>query len=74
MTRQQLELLLHGVERQMRWATVHGGNQELLDLLRDGSDRLSMAIDQRSPKSITAQHRSGRDRDQIARPTVPMEG
>jgi hypothetical protein len=48
MTRQQLELLWHGVEKQMRWAAVHGGDQELLDLLRDQSDRLSVRIGQYS--------------------------
>jgi hypothetical protein len=74
MTRQQLELLWQGVERQMGWAAVHGGDQELLDLLRNESDRLSTTIDQCAGKPITAQHRPGSRRDQIARPTVPMAG
>jgi hypothetical protein len=39
-TVQQLELLRHGVEAQSRWALVHGGDRELIDLLRDQSDRL----------------------------------
>ena len=39
-TAQQLELLRHGVEAQLRWALVHGRDQELIDLLRDQSDRL----------------------------------
>lgn len=32
--------LRHGVEMQLRWALVHGGDQELIDLLRDQRDRL----------------------------------
>jgi hypothetical protein len=40
-TLQQLEMLRHGVEAQLRWALVYGGDQELIDLLRDQSDRLS---------------------------------
>jgi hypothetical protein len=32
--------LRHGVETQLRWALVHGGDQELIDLLRDQRDRL----------------------------------
>jgi hypothetical protein len=39
-TVQRLELLRHGVEAQLRWALVYGGDQELIDLLRDQSDRL----------------------------------
>jgi hypothetical protein len=67
MTRRQLELLWHGVGKQMCWAAVHGGDQELLDLLRDESDRLFMTIaDDRS--ASTREHH-----DQIARPT-PNEG
>jgi hypothetical protein len=46
MTRQQLEQLREGVEAQMRWAVLHGGDQELLDLLRVESDRLSGMIGQ----------------------------
>jgi hypothetical protein len=49
MTRQRLELLWHSVERQIRWAAAHGGDQELLDLLRHESDRLSTTIDQCAP-------------------------
>jgi hypothetical protein len=66
MTRQQLELLRDGVEAQMRWAALHRGDQELMDLLRDESTRLSMMIGQ-YPPGITPQYRPGR------RPTVPME-
>jgi hypothetical protein len=50
MTRQQLELLRHGVEAQMRWAALHDGDRELMDLLRDESTRLSMMIGQYPPK------------------------
>jgi hypothetical protein len=48
MTRKQLEQQREGVEAQMRWAVLHGGDQELLDLLRVESDRLSVMIGQRS--------------------------
>jgi hypothetical protein len=40
MTRQQLELLQEAIEAQKRWALLHGGDQELVDLLRTASDRL----------------------------------
>jgi hypothetical protein len=40
MTRKQLEQQRERVETQMRWAAVHDGDQELLDLLRLESDRL----------------------------------
>jgi hypothetical protein len=38
-TLQESELLRHGVEAQLRWALAHGGDQELIDLLRDQRDR-----------------------------------
>jgi hypothetical protein len=41
MTRQQLERKRDGLEAQMHWATLHRGDQELMDVLRDESDRLS---------------------------------
>jgi hypothetical protein len=44
MTRQKLEMLRDGVEAQKRWALVHGGDQELVDLLRDETKRLSVMI------------------------------
>jgi hypothetical protein len=50
MTRQQLELLRDGVEVRMRWAALHRGDRELMDLLRDESTRLSMMIDQYAPQ------------------------
>jgi hypothetical protein len=34
MTRKQLEQQRKFVEAQMRWASLYGGDQELLDLLR----------------------------------------
>jgi hypothetical protein len=40
LTVQQLDLLRHGVEAQLRWALVYGEDQELIDLLQDQSDRL----------------------------------
>jgi hypothetical protein len=54
MIRKQLELLRHGVEAQMRWVALHGGDQELLDLLRDESTRLSMMIGQYPSKRDAA--------------------
>jgi hypothetical protein len=45
MTRRQLEQLRECVKAQMRWALAHGGDQELLDLLRIGSDRLFLTIE-----------------------------
>jgi hypothetical protein len=44
MTRQQLEQLRDCVEAQTRRAVLHGGDQELLDLLRVESNRLSVLI------------------------------
>jgi hypothetical protein len=38
------------VETQMRWAVVHGGDQELLDLLRFESDRLFAMIAKSFPR------------------------
>jgi hypothetical protein len=38
-TMQESKLLRHGVERQLRWALIHGGDQELIDLLKDRRDR-----------------------------------
>jgi hypothetical protein len=46
MTRRQLEQQRERVEAQMRWAVVHGGDQELLDLLRLERDRLFAMIGQ----------------------------
>jgi hypothetical protein len=40
MTRKQLEQQRGGVEAQIRWALLHGGDQELLDLLRFERARL----------------------------------
>jgi hypothetical protein len=46
MTREQLEQQRQGVEAQMRWAVLHGGDQELLDLLRVEMEHLSVKISQ----------------------------
>ncbi len=60
MTRKQLEQLREGVEAQMRWALAHGGDQELLDLLRIESFRLFLKIEamSRSP-DCPADHQPG---------------
>jgi hypothetical protein len=50
MTRKQLEQQRERVEAQMRWAVIHGGDQELLDLLRLESDRLFAMICQFIPE------------------------
>jgi hypothetical protein len=55
MTRKQLEQQSEGVKAQMRWAALHGGDQELLDLLRVEGDRLSAMTRQcHSPASTAA--------------------
>jgi hypothetical protein len=46
MTRTQLEQQREGVEAQKHWAILHGGDQELLDLLRVESDRLGLMTGQ----------------------------
>jgi hypothetical protein len=48
MNRKQLEQHRKFIEVQTRWALLYGGDQELLDLLRIESDRLSVMIEQRS--------------------------
>ena len=51
LTRKQLERQREGVEAQMRWAVLHGGDQELLDLLEFEIERLFVKIGElpRSP-------------------------
>jgi hypothetical protein len=44
MNRRELEQTRDRVEEQLRWAQVHDGDQELLDLLRIESERLSLKI------------------------------
>ena len=46
MTRTLLQRQREGVEAQMHWAILHGGDQELLDLLRVESDRLGLMTGQ----------------------------
>jgi hypothetical protein len=46
MNRKQLEQQQKFVEAQMRWALLYGGDEELLDLLRIESDRLSVTMAQ----------------------------
>jgi hypothetical protein len=58
MTRQQLEQKRGGLEAQMRWAALHHGDQELMDVLRDESDRLSGMMGQYSSEADHRQHRS----------------
>jgi hypothetical protein len=56
MNRNQLEQQRESVEAQMRWAVLHSGDRELLDLLRFESARLfdramSLPIDRHVPMS-----------------------
>jgi hypothetical protein len=44
MNRRELEQTRDRVEEQLRWALVHDGDQELLDLLPIESERLSLKI------------------------------
>jgi hypothetical protein len=46
MTREQLKQQRQGVNAQMRWAALHRGDQELLDLLRVEMEQLSAKISQ----------------------------
>jgi hypothetical protein len=52
MTREQLERKRDGVKAQIRWAALHRGDQELIDVLRDESSRLSMMLGR--PKRTTS--------------------
>jgi hypothetical protein len=54
MIRKQLERQREGVEAQMRWALLHGGDQELLDLLRIESSRF-LAMVKQCPRSAPSQ-------------------
>ena len=47
MAREQIEQVLESVKAQLRWATLHDGDQELLALLRFERDRFSLATWQR---------------------------
>jgi hypothetical protein len=47
MNSKELEQQRRFVEAQMRWASLYGGDQELLGLLRIKSERLSSMIEQR---------------------------
>lgn len=44
MTRMQLEQQRAGIEAQMRWAFLHDGDEELVDLLRSEIERISAKI------------------------------
>jgi hypothetical protein len=63
MPRKQLEQLRECVDAQLCWALSHCGDQELLDLLRLESDRLSVMIqrcrDRTVGKRRNSQSRSG---------------
>jgi hypothetical protein len=61
MTRTLLEQQREGVEAQMHWAILRGGDQELLDLLRVESDRLGLMTGQGpSRESTTLTHHRGK--------------
>jgi hypothetical protein len=44
MTREQLEQVRKSVQAQLRWAMLHGGDEELQELLCFENDRLSAMI------------------------------
>jgi hypothetical protein len=44
MTRQQLAQKRDGLEAQIHWAALHHGDEELMDVLRNESGRLSGMI------------------------------
>jgi hypothetical protein len=46
MTRKELEVYREDAKAQLSWAKRHGGNRELLDVLRLHIDRLSEKIEQ----------------------------
>jgi hypothetical protein len=52
MTRQQLEQKRAGLEAQMRWAALHRGDQELMDVLRDENGRLFSMFASPSPEVV----------------------
>jgi hypothetical protein len=60
MTRTLLERQREGVAAQIRWAVLHGGDQELLDLLRIESARLCVMIGQCPSQVSTAPSTSPR--------------
>ena len=53
MTRRQLEVHLEDAKAQLSWAKRHGGDRELLDVLRLHIDRLSEKIEQLAPREPT---------------------
>ena len=50
MTRRQLEVHREDVKAQLSWAMRHGGDRELLDMLRLHIDRISRKIEQVAPR------------------------
>jgi Fe-S cluster biogenesis protein NfuA len=60
MTKTQLEQQCEGTEAQIRWAVLHGGDQELLDLLHIENDRLCVMMGQCQSRGSTAPTRSRR--------------
>jgi hypothetical protein len=49
MAREQIEQVRESVKAQLRWAMLHDGDQELLELLRFERDRLSLLIGSDAP-------------------------
>jgi hypothetical protein len=50
MTRKQLEVYREDAKAKLSWAKRHGGNREVLDVLRLHIDRLSEKIEQLAPR------------------------
>jgi hypothetical protein len=57
-TRRQLEVHLEDAKAQLSWAKRHGGDRELLDVLRLHIDRLSEKIEQLALASQLASPRT----------------
>jgi hypothetical protein len=58
-TMQEWELLRHGAEAQLRWALVHGGDQELIEPA-EGSERPSSVTSPLIPQQIVSPAEAGR--------------
>jgi hypothetical protein len=60
MTKEQLERQRESVKAQLRWAMLHDGDRELLELLRCERGRLSAMIGQMSPRACGVDRQAAR--------------
>jgi hypothetical protein len=56
MNEDQLLQLRSSIEGQLRWALQHNGDEELVDILRSESERLSEIIDAPRCRGVAAPH------------------